>query len=185
MRHTWVSGYWLELLWIWSKATTVLPCQSVLKDQSQSSLCELPKAFAVLQLEPEWAHSLVERYELKAMVHLIWVAKICYWHFWVGPQQGSSCPVSFESMRLSSFQKQRKVSFLIKKWKGVSSHSRVHALPARPRAGQLSRVLASRVGCGVLVHQLQLYCSWCSRSQTWLKYWVWPFSIWNSLKCSV
>ena len=97
VRHTWVSGYWVELLWIWSKATTVLPCQSVLKDQSQSSPCELPKAFAVLPLEPEWAHSLVETYELKAMVHLIWVAKICYWHFRVGPQQGSSCPVSFES----------------------------------------------------------------------------------------
>lgn len=43
---------------------------------------------------------------------------------------------------------------MIKEWEGVSSHSRVHALPARPWAGQLSRVLASLVGCGVLAHWL-------------------------------
>lgn len=36
----------------------------------------------------------------------------------------------------------------------MSSHSRVHALPARPWAGQLSRVLASHVGFGALVHRL-------------------------------
>lgn len=61
VHHTQVLGRWAELLGIQLEAAAVLPHQSVLRGQSQSSSCEPPKASAILPLEPGRAWSLVGR----------------------------------------------------------------------------------------------------------------------------
>lgn len=70
--------------------------------------------------------------------------------FLVGPQQASSCPVSFELIERDRVRFRSKGQFysLIRDWRGESSRSRVHALPDRPWSGLLYRVLLAGVGGG-------------------------------------
>ena len=95
--HMEVLGCWAELLWIWLKAAIVLTHQSVLKDQSQSSSCEPPKASTILLLEPGPAWNRVGRYRQKGQgVSLHGCQKFSYQPSQIRPPKGSFCPVSFE-----------------------------------------------------------------------------------------
>ena len=130
MNHSQISGCWAELLWIWLKAAIVLTHQNVLKDQSQSSSCEPPKASTILLLEPGPAWNRVGRYRQKGQgVSLHGCQKFSYQPSQIRPPKGSFCPVSFEPIEQDWiwFRNTGKFYSLIKEWRGASLHSRAHS----------------------------------------------------------
>lgn len=57
------------------------------------------------------------------------LSSYCYWPFQVGLQQRSSCPVSFEPVRLSPVQKQRRAFFFDQRMEKLQLGSRANDLP--------------------------------------------------------
>ena len=74
--HTWLSGSWAELLWIWLKAAAVLPSQNYPKIGVDHCHTDLLKPLLSSHLGPVWAESPVNRCRQNVKVCPFAVAKI-------------------------------------------------------------------------------------------------------------
>ena len=85
----------------------------------------------------------------------------CYRHFQVGPQQGSSCPVSLEPVERGRvrFRSEGKLYSLIKAWRGASSRSRAHTPGAGCGRGRFTGISPPGRGVELSGGLAQLHCS--------------------------